>query len=353
MKKINKIFLKEKTIPLDLFLEKALYDQKFGYYQKQNPFGKKGDFVTAPNISNIFSEMIAIWIISFWKNLKKPKNFNFIELGPGNGDFCLILLKTLKKFPQVYSSIKIILYEKSLKLRNIQKKRILSKKVVWIKSLKEINSGPVIFFGNEFLDAQPIKQFIKKNNNIFEKYVHLKKNNLNFIFKKAEKKQINKLKNYSLLKKNGVIEYPEYGFKELDEMCKKLKKFNGGALFIDYGFKENKNINTLQSVMKHKYNDIKKNIGNADITSLVNFSLYKEYFLHKGLSVENIISQSFFLQRMGIIERAKILSRKMNLPQQMNLNQRLRRLIHPKMMGENFKVIFTKNKKCKFSLAFE
>ena len=128
---------------------------------------------------------------------------------------------------------------------------------------------------------------------------------------------------------------------------------NGGALFIDYGYELKKNIDTLQSVIKHNYNKIDQNIGNADITSLVNFPLYKEYFNVNNLNVENIITQSQFLQKMGIIERANILRKKMNLSEKTNLNQRIKRLIHPKMMGENFKVIFAKNKKCDFSLAFK
>ena len=98
--KINKIFGKAKSLPLDLFLEKVLYDKNLGYYQKKQPFGKRGDFVTAPNISNVFCEMIVIWLISFWENLNKPKKINFVELGPGNGDFSLMLIKTLKNFPQ-------------------------------------------------------------------------------------------------------------------------------------------------------------------------------------------------------------------------------------------------------------
>ncbi len=138
-----------------------------------------------------------------------------------------------------------------------------------------------------------------------------------------------------------------------DLKFKKIKKLNGGVLFVDYGYKVEKNISTLQSVMKHKFNDINKNIGNADITSLVNFDLYKKYFNSQGLFVENIISQSKFLQRMGIVERAKIASNKMTYREQSNLNLRLRRLIDPKMMGEIFKVIFAKNKKNKFSLAFK
>jgi len=353
MKKINKIFSKTKVMSLDLYLEKVLYDKNIGYYQRKNPFGLKGDYVTAPNISNLFCEMVAIWLISFWKNLRKPKKLNFVELGPGNGDFCLTLLKTLKNFPEAFNAINIMLYEKSEGLRKIQQKRIVSKKVSWIKSLKKIKKNPIIFFGNEFLDALPIKQFKKMNGNIYEKYVALKKNKVNFLFKKAVKKQVNKLKDYKLLDENGIIEYPEYGFKELEIICKKIKKLNGGALFIDYGYKSRKNINTLQSVIKHKYNNINKNIGDADITALVNFGLYREYFNYNGLLVEDIISQSKFLQKMGIIERVKIVSNKMTYEDRSNLYIRLKRLIDPQMMGKNFKVIFAKNKKCKFSLAFK
>ena len=350
MKKINKFFLKQKSIPLDIFLDKVLYDKNIGYYEKKNPFGKKGDFITAPNISNLFGEMIAIWLISFWENLKKPKKINFVEMGPGNGDLCLILMKTLKSFPNVYKSTKIMLYEKSNTLRKIQKERIKSKKVKWIKNLKKIKEGPVVFFGNEFLDALPIKQFKRVNGKLFEKYVKMNKNDVNFFFKETVKNELKKLKNYKIIRNNSLIEYPEYGFKELEIVCKKIKKLNGGALFIDYGYEKNYNFDTLQSVFRHKFNDIKQNIGEADITYLVNFSLYREYFNKKKLIVDKIISQSEFLQKLGIIERFKILSRKLDNKEKSNLFNRIKRLIHPKMMGENYKVIFAKNRKCKFNL---
>ena len=353
MKKIDKIFSKNKSMALDLYLEKVLYDKSFGYYQNKNPFGLKGDYVTAPNISILFCEMISVWLVSFWENLNKPKEFNFVELGPGNGDFCLTLIKTLKNFPETFDALNIMLYEKSEKLKKIQKKRIASKKVTWIKNLKKIKKNPVIFFGNEFLDALPIKQFQKKNGTIFEKYVFLNKNRIDFTFKKAEKTEVDKLKYYKLIKKNGIIEYPEYGFKELKMVCKKIKELNGGVLFIDYGYSKENNTSTLQSVIKHSYNNMTKNIGNADITALVNFNLYKEYFNYNNLVVENIVSQGKFLQKMGIVERAKILSNKMKFDDKFNLYSRVNRLIDPKMMGENFKVIFAKNKKCKFSLAFK
>ena len=352
-KKLDKIFKKSKSIPLDVFLEKVLYDKDFGYYQKRNPFGKRGDFITSPNISNIFCEMIAIWFVSFWQDLKKPKNINFVELGPGNGDLSFVFIETLKNFPEVFRSVNIFLYEKSINLIKVQKKRVLSNKVSWIKSLKNLKKGPIIFFGNEFLDALPIKQFKKIDNNIYEKHVQSKSNKIDFYYKKASKSQIKKLKNYKLFNKNGIIEYPEYGFKELDLMCEKINRQNGGLLFIDYGYKRENNQNTLQSVYKHKFNDITENIGNADITYLVNFELYKRYFISKNLHVENIISQSQFLQKMGIKERFRILSDKMDKKNKLNLYRRIQRLINPSMMGENFKVIFAKNKKSKFSLAFK
>ena len=213
--KINKIFGKAKSLPLDLFLEKVLYDKNFGYYQKKNPFGKKGDFITAPNISNIFCEMIVIWFISFWESLNKPKKINIVELGPGNADFSEILVKTLKSFPQILKSVNIYLYEKSDKLTKFQKKRISSIKVLWIKNFNEIKKGPVIFFGNEFLDALPIKQFKKVNSQIFERHAINVKNKVSFVFKKALKSDINKLKKYQLLKKMGLLSFQNTVLKNL------------------------------------------------------------------------------------------------------------------------------------------
>ena len=135
-------------------------------------------------------------------------------------------------------------------------------------------------------------------------------------------------------------------------MCSKIRKLNGGALFIDYGYHTKKNIDTLQSVFKHGFNDLSKNISNSDVTSLVNFDLYRKHFLLNYLYTEKIITQSEFLQKMGILERFKILSDKMNNKKKSDLYSRIQRLISPSMMGQTFKVIFTKNKKCKFSLAF-
>ena len=132
MKNLNKILSNHKNLPLDEFYKHVLYDKKSGYYFKKNPIGKKGDFVTSPGVTFLFSEIIAIWFISLWESLNKPKNFNIIELGPGTGQMCKTMIHVFKKFPKFYKSSNIFLYEKSLLLKSIQKKNLNEKKVKWI-----------------------------------------------------------------------------------------------------------------------------------------------------------------------------------------------------------------------------
>ncbi len=343
-----------KIFPIDKFIENALYNNRHGYYSNKNPFGKSGDFITSPGISFLFSEMIAIWTISFWESLGKPKRFNIVELGPGDGELCRVLLRTFKKFPNFYKSINVFLYERSEFLKNIQKNKIKEKNVSWLNNLDKIKNGPTLFFGNEFFDAIPVKQFEKKNKKIYEKYLQLNKNSsLKIILKKASSKNIRELKKFKLLKKNGIVEYPKLGFKKLEMIVKKIKKFNGGLLLIDYGSLKKQNISTLQSIKLHKKNRIFDNVGSSDITSLVNFGLLKNYLSQNKLTLNKIVSQSFFLKRIGILNRAEILSHKMTFKNKSDLYLRLKRLLDPKYMGDLFKVIFAYKSKKKFLLGFK
>ena len=102
-----------KDLPLDQFIEFALYDKDKGYYMKKNPFGKEGDFITAPNITRLFSEIIAIWVVTFWKSIGSPKKFNLVELGAGNGEMMKVITETLKNFPECFLSCKFQIHEKS------------------------------------------------------------------------------------------------------------------------------------------------------------------------------------------------------------------------------------------------
>ena len=170
-----------RDLPLDQFIEFALYDKVDGYYMKKNPFGKEGDFITAPNITRVFSEIIAIWIVTFWKSLGSPKKFNLLEFGAGNGEMMKVMIESFKKFPFFIGKCTIFIYEKSPKLIKEQRKNIKFKNIKWIKSLKKLNKSPSIYLANEFFDALPIKQFSKSKNSWFEKFVHFNSNKfLNF-----------------------------------------------------------------------------------------------------------------------------------------------------------------------------
>ncbi len=338
---LNQIFFKKsKILPTDKFFSNVLYDKKFGYYASQMPFGKSGDFITSPKISSIFSEIIAIWIVSSWETFGKPKNFNIVELGPGDGSLANTLIKSFKKFPEFNSIKNMFLLEKSTFLRNVQRKKILDKDVKWINNLNGIKKGPVVFFGNEFFDAIPIKQLKKIKNNFFEKNYVLKKNKkIKEIFTKASPAVVKIIKSHKSLKNLKFVEFPWLGLQELKKINKKISKLGGCILMIDYGYLKPSNQNTLQSVMKHKKNSLLHNLGKADITAHVNFSLLSEFFKKDGLKVKNIITQKQFLERMGILERAQIISNKMKFREQSDFYLRLKRLLSSKYMGNLFKVI--------------
>ena len=340
MKTNLKFFKNSKKLPTDIFFQNVLYDKKIGYYNIKQPFGKTGDFITAPNISFLFSEMIAIWIISTWENFGKPKNVNIVELGPGDGSLTKVLIKVFKKFPNFNSAKKIYLYEDSDFLKKIQKKNLKNNNIKWINSFKKLKKGPIIFFGNEFFDAIPIKQFKRDKNLLLEKYCEIDKNyNISEKYYKAmkiDKKAINQFKTFY---KQSFIEYPKIGLDIMKKVIKKIIKYKGCILIIDYGFYKPNNQNTLQSVINHKKNLLFKNLGKADVTSHVNFGLLHEFFFKNNLSVNKVISQKEFLEKMGILQRAEIIAKNLKFNDQSNLYLRLKRLLSPRLMGELFKVI--------------
>ena len=252
---------KNLNLPLDKFINLSLYDKKFGYYMKKNPFGKKGDFITAPNISRLFSEMIAIWIISFWQSLGAPKKFNLIELGGGNGEMIKVLIESFKNFPDFLKSCNIVIHEKSPILVKIQKKKLAGNKIVWLSKIKKLKKVPSIFIANEFFDALAIKQFIKKDNLWFERFVSFKdKKNVFFIDKKFNMKNFEKKINFKISHNQNFIEYSQIGWDYLKNIAEIIKLNSGGILLLDYGYSEERMKNTLQAISNHKFSKILENV---------------------------------------------------------------------------------------------
>ncbi len=320
---------------------------------QKNPFGRKGDFITAPNISRMFSEMIAIWILEFWKNLGHPKKINLVELGAGNGEMMKILLETFKKFPAFLNSCNILIHEKSPKLKKIQKKKLEKEKVIWISDLKKIEKFPTIFIANEFFDAMAIKQFIKKKDLWFERCVNFKNKKSAFFYeRKVDMKKFEKKIDYNISKNQKFIEYSLVGTNYLKKITEIIKKNSGGLLIIDYGYMEKKMKNTLKSISDHKHSSVLENIGKSDITHNINFYLFKKIINQLGGLKDLITTQGSFLVKLGIKDRAEIISQKQSFSKKADIYFRLKKLIDEKEMGNLFKVMFIKKKNNRYKLGF-
>jgi len=343
-----------KDLPLDQFIEFALYDKDKGYYMKKNPFGKEGDFITAPNITRLFSEIIAIWVVTFWKSIGSPKKFNLLELGAGNGEMMKVIWATLENFPECFNSCSFSIHEKSDFLINKQKENLKSEKISWVKDIKQVNSHPTIFLANEFFDALPIKQFFKKKEDWIERFVNLKEENkAEFKEQLTDIKKIEQQLNFEISKNQNIIEYSPDTFKYLKNICSIVNKNDGGILIIDYGYLSSKMHETLQAINNHKHSNVLEDIGDSDITYNINFNLFKK-FVGQFSDLNSIVSnQKKFLTSMGILQRAEMVSENIPFSKKTDLFYRIRRLIDEKQMGELFKVMLIKKSKNKFNTGFQ
>ena len=344
---------KNDILTLDSYIREALYNNTTGYYMKKNPFGEKGDFITAPNISILFSEMIAIWIISFWQNLKCPKEFNLVELGSGNGEMMNQIIKTFENFPLFKSSCKINILEKSPYLKRIQKNKLKNKNIKWLNNLDKVSNLPIIFIANEFFDSLPFKQFIKKNGEWYERNVKFYKlNKPEFLDILCDIHKIEKKVGFKISYKQKFIEYSPTAIEYLKIISKKINLNTGGILIIDYGYWDTLMRNTIKSIHNHKNVDLLINFGEADITYNINFKIIEKILKNLNLKISGKTNQKKFLINLGILKRAEIISNNLTFSKKADIYYRIKRLIDKDSMGELFKVLLATNKNTKFKTGF-
>ncbi len=346
--------LNKNLIALDEFINQALYNKRKGFYMKKNPFGSKGDFITSPNISILFSEMLSVWTIAFWQNLKCPRKINLIELGSGNGQMIYDMINSFKNFPEFYDSCKFYILEKSPYLKKIQKKKLKKFNVKWIRSINDLKNEHNIFIANEFFDALPFKQFFKIGNKWMERFVLVDKNkNKKFTKIVSNINKVEKKLGFKISKNQKIIEYSPLAIKYLKDISKKIDHKKGCLLIIDYGYLDNLMKDTMISIRKHKYANILNTFGNSDITYKLNFKVLKKITKSLKLKCQAITSQRNFLISLGIQKRAEILSKNLPFLKKADIYYRLKRLIDKDQMGNLFKVMLITNKKINFKIGFE
>jgi NADH dehydrogenase [ubiquinone] 1 alpha subcomplex assembly factor 7 len=263
------------------------------------------------------------------------------------------LVYTFNKFPQFKNSCKINILEKSKLLQQTQKTTINNQNIKWLNSLNELNNFPCIFIANEFFDALPIKQFLKKEKKWYERYVNFANNkNLEYLDIPFDMQKFEKKIKIKISYKQNFIEYSPLAIKYLKTITNKIKLNDGGILIIDYGYLERKMKNSLQAVSKHKYCNVLKDFRNSDITYNLSFNLISKIIKKLGSFSSLSTTQKKFLTKLGILDRAEMLSKNMPFSKKANIYFRIKRLIDENQMGSLFKVMFITNHKNKFKLGF-
>ncbi|WP_333023358.1 class I SAM-dependent methyltransferase [Wolbachia endosymbiont of Pentidionis agamae] len=318
------------SISISEFMKTALYHKNYGYYNSKNPIGQVGDFITSPEISQLFGEILAVWIMLAWEKLGKPREFILVEFGPGKGTLMQDIMRVTKKHQDFYNAMSIHLIEISPILIELQKQALKNFNITWHISINTLPEKIAIFVANEFFDAMPIDQFVYYNGELYE--VRVAKD-LSMIHIKT--KAVNVISIEERLFDGATIEMCSVGIDLMKKIEEYLCKNSGSALIIDYGYINPPFKNTLQSIKNHRYSNILENIGESDITALVNFKALQDTL--KCLD-SNLLTQREFLYLYGIKERIQALMKNIdNEKQKKKLLSEYLRLTEN--MGTLFKVL--------------
>lgn len=331
---------------LDEYMALCLSHPKHGYYMTRDPLGEVGDFTTAPEISQLFGEMIGVWLADTWMKMGQPHKIHLVECGAGRGTLMADALRATKNVPDFHEAVHLHLVEISPVLKAKQKDALQSYNPTWHSDLVSLpTDSPLLIIGNEFLDALPMRQFVLSDTGWLEKVVKIDINDTLRICEIRTNQEAKSLIPTLLIPpKEG--DHLEVSLKQNDfinQVSKIILNQGGNALFIDYGFNHNIAGDTLQAVKNHKPCSLLDTPGEADITAHVNFSSLSDKIMANGLTVHGPVSQGAFLKALGIEVRAEMLSRDATDKERVDLALGLKRLTGEKTdnkeMGALFKVM--------------
>jgi NADH dehydrogenase [ubiquinone] 1 alpha subcomplex assembly factor 7 len=330
-------------MPLADYMRLCLTHPRHGYYITHDPIGAAGDFITAPEISQMFGELIGLWMAAVWQQMGAPENVRIVELGPGRGSLMIDALRAAKTVRSFYTAIVLHMVEISPRLQAVQQQRleVLGEPVLWHAALTDIPGGPAIIIANEFIDALPVHQAIKQGGGWHERVVEVAPNG-----KLALAAARDPLPHFDATLPRELRQAPEGSIYEWrsDTIALELgrrTRTDGVALVIDYGHVRQGLGQTLQAVAGHSYTDPLRAPGEADLTAHVDFSTLANSAEIIGGRIHGPLSQREFLYRLGIDKRAAVLKSQAVPDRTAEIDSALARLTEtgPKGMGELFKVL--------------
>lgn len=330
-------------MPIADYMRLCLTHPRYGYYVNRDPFGAGGDFVTAPEVSQMFGELIGLWAAAVWQKMGAPENVRVIELGPGRGTMIADALRAARVLKEFHTAIVLHLVEISATLRQIQQQRLenLDVPALWHDTLEDVPTGPSIIIANEFIDALPIHQAIKRIDGWHERVVEIGPDG-NLAIGAAREP----LPHFEASMPRSLRQAPEGSIYEWRSDCAALEigrrvRSDGAALIIDYGHVDCGLGETLQAVAGHSYADPLHKPGQADLTAHVDFEALAQNAESIGARIHGPIRQRDLLLRLGIDKRAATLKAAVPREKVAEIESAYSRLIAPgaRGMGELFKAI--------------
>ena len=317
----------EGPLPLDRYMGFCLGHPLYGYYVSRDPFGAAGDFTTAPEISQVFGEMIGVWCITAWQAMGSPDQFALVELGPGRGTLMADILRAAKSAPEFLAAVQVHLVEISPVLRAVQAEK-LANTAIWHEDVGGLPEIATIVIANEFFDALPVRQFENLGGQTFERCVGIENGALQLILVPAVQRG----------GKDGIFETCDMAHNVFNDVMVTIEKHGGLALVIDYGYSTPSSGDSMQAMRKHQYCGILDTPGEADLTAHVDFAK-----LGEGHAV-HLISQREFLMAMGIELRSSQLAAQLDGDAKSDFLAATARLVAANQMGDLFKVMCARQK---------
>jgi NADH dehydrogenase [ubiquinone] 1 alpha subcomplex assembly factor 7 len=330
-------------MPVWRYMELCLTHPQHGYYVSRDPLGREGDFTTAPEVSQMFGELLGLWTASVWKAIGSPPLLRLIELGPGRGTMMTDALRALRVLPPLYQSLSIHLVEINPVLRDKQK-AVLSglPNLAWHDGIDEVPEGPAVVLANEYFDVLPVHQVVKRENGWHERVVEIDGSGALVFGAAAEPMPRFEMLLPPLVRAapvGAVFEWrPDT---EIMKITTRVRDQDGAALIVDYGHLRSDAGDTFQAIARHSFTDPLKNPGQADVTAHVDFQALVRAAEDLGARAHGPVSQGEFLKRLGIETRAATLMAKTTPEISEDIAGALKRLIGGGRggMGSMFKVL--------------